>query len=252
MRFRNTALWFGVVLWLVGCAPRQPLNIGQPVLPEDLMAWCRDNFGSLEDLKGFGLMTVEAPRSKSVYGIELFYLAPRRLKVVLKGTLGVEVGTLILNGDQFQMTSGSEVIAKGSVDDSPFWADLDLSFTVEELWESLLPLSKMDSTDSCQYQGIDQANGYYLFISLGNGSLRKLWIDPRAPVIRVEQWLDDTGRLISTKKTDKMKRDNGVVLPLKWRLEIVRNDNVYNVAVTLSSVKINCGVKPQEFNFSRP
>jgi len=241
-----------VMLFLAGCALHRPLVEPEVLAPELLLTRYRNNHRALRDLQGWGLITFRTPEYNAVYGLELVYLEPHRLKAVLKGTLGIVAGKLILNGDQFQIASGSAVYRGDDLNESPLRDEFGFLISSSDLWESLLPLSGSGPSDSAVYEGVDEQSGAYVFYDRSGGKKYEYRLDQDLPVIRLQRWFNADGKLLGEKTAGKIKRIGGLWLPVKWTLRIFRGDDIYSLDVSLSTAKVNRGISEDLFNFSDP
>ncbi len=246
------SLGFISLVVLCGCASHRPATEPGGSTPREQLTRYRDNRLALRDFRGWGLISVSTPEGKAVYGLDLVYLAPRRLRAVLKGTLGVEAGRLILNEGRFLVVSGSDVYRGNNLNASPLVDVVGFQVSAADVWESLLPISPGCLPEDAVYEGIDPQSGFLLFTDSSEGLNCLYGLDRDLPVIRFLRRFDDSGNLLAEKTVSDVKLFDDLWLPTKWTLCIFRGDDRYVLDVSLSSVKVNRGVNEDIFQIPLP
>jgi len=233
-----------------GCARRQPAIETLP-LPDlrELISRMDRNRENLRDFTGAGsLEMLGSEVRKTIVGVRVAYLTPNFLSVKLKGTLGVNLGSLILAGDRYSLRSNADhQQTRGDITDFEYPLGLDILIQGEDVRDLFRPLIESDSLAETAKLSKDFSTQLYELAWFDEGIENRLWADPFRPVFIRELVCADSGDTIWYREVDGIKQHSGVFLPHVWTTRLGQAPEVFQIKLNLSQMQVNSGLTPADF-----
>ncbi len=207
------------------------------------------NKDALSDFKGFGVIVVRGPEMRQAFGIKTQYLAPSSFKIEFNGSMGVSMGTLILNERQYLLTGGgSGESFCGSIEDFNLADEFGIPIKGEDLLELFDPLRSIAEVPDTTALKTDFQTQQYSFITYSDSLTTTLWIAPYTPLITRELHAKASGDTVWFRNIEKVKKRSGVFFPAAWNGQIGSGEEAVTFDLEFSSLWLNKGISASLFD----
>lgn len=247
-----SGLSISILVLLTQCARFFP---GTPVpldaTPIQILEAMTTHAEQLHDLEGKVSVRVDASDFRETAVAKILYRKPDRLKIEIKGPLGLTVANVQMKGDTVRVYYPlSNYLIQGKPTAEHFELMTGLRLDVGDFQRIILGEAGLAQEALDHLVDFEVDEKAYLLGFRWDGGMQKHWVEPRHLGVIQSEFYDHQGTLELRQKFKNYEKFEGLRLPTK--IEIEREHEGQRVQLVLKEGKVNGGIAEDRFRLNVP